>query len=490
MPEAAASPRTVLLSRPVLSVLIFVLLLGLLELTPGLERLRLIRREPAVPPPAQLASVELRPGEAELAEDSVTHSELAQPEHTTPERAAPGIVPAMDTSADAATAAQKSESALDDPSGDALAGFYAALDRVRNKQPEALVRIVHFGDSIVASDWVSGTLRRRLQEQFGDGGHGFSLIANAWPSYFHNDVQRYATSGWHVSRIVGPTAPDGLYGLGGVSFRAGPHALARVSTAKSGSYGRRVSRFVLLYLEQPGGGRIELRVDGRVETTLDTSGTVKRARFHELVVPDGAHEFELQTLSGNSRLFGTVLERAGPGVVLDAIGIQGARIRFLDQQDDAHWAEQLAWRKPSLLIYQFGANESADGFLYSMQDYERTMRDVLEQGQRAVPGVSCLVLGAMDRAAKQGDQLVSLKVLPPLIEQQKLAARDAGCAFFDTYRAMGGRGSMARWVKKGLGQADFTHPSGVGAEIIGNWIHRALLRGYERRQSSDVASKP
>jgi hypothetical protein len=44
---------------------------------------------------------------------------------------------------------------------------------------------------------------------------------------------------------------------------------------------------------------------------------------------------------------------------------------------------------------------------------------------------------------------------------------------------MGGRGSMARWVRRGLGQADLTHPSGAGAEVIGKWLYRALLEGFE-----------
>jgi hypothetical protein len=44
---------------------------------------------------------------------------------------------------------------------------------------------------------------------------------------------------------------------------------------------------------------------------------------------------------------------------------------------------------------------------------------------------------------------------------------------------MGGAGSMAAWVGRGLGQADMTHPSGVGSEVIGNWIYRALVQGYE-----------
>jgi hypothetical protein len=43
---------------------------------------------------------------------------------------------------------------------------------------------------------------------------------------------------------------------------------------------------------------------------------------------------------------------------------------------------------------------------------------------------------------------------------------------------MGGARSMPRWVKKGLGQADLTHPTSIGAEIIGTWIYRALMASY------------
>jgi hypothetical protein len=171
-------------------------------------------------------------------------------------------------------------------------------------------------------------------------------------------------------------------------------------------------------------------------------------------------------------------------VVLDALGVQGARIRFMDKQDDQHWADQLKLRSPHLLVYQFGANESADGFLYAMSDYHRTMRDVLEQGNRALPDSSCLVIGAMDRAAKVGDEIVSLRVMPELLANQKQAALDAGCAFFDTWTAMGGARSMPRWVRKGLGQADLTHPTGVGAEIIGTWIYRALMQSYQSYRKS------
>jgi hypothetical protein len=140
--------------------------------------------------------------------------------------------------------------------------------------------------------------------------------------------------------------------------------LARFGTAKHGDFGRKVARFLVSYAEEPHGGRFALRIDGHEAAVVDTNASEPRLRALELRVPDGPHELELQTLAGESRLFGVVLERDGPGVVLDALGVQGARIRFLDKQDDAHWAEVLRWRAPDLLVYEFGANESGDGFVY------------------------------------------------------------------------------------------------------------------------------
>jgi lysophospholipase L1-like esterase len=424
-----------------------------------------------------------REGEAEIVGETTARGAPGAGEQSSdgaqgPARAHGPIASAPDDAAPAKSATKTSPVPLLDPSGTALDRFFAKLARVEAGERGALARIGHFGDSLIASDFVSGTLRRSFQKRFGDGGHGFMLVANAWPSYFHLDVSRYATAGWKVSRIVGPYAPDGFYGLGGVSFRAERHALARFGTATSGDYGRSDSRFVVAYAEEPRGGRFQVRLDGKDTSVVDTRGAELRAAYHELRVPDGPHELELQTLSGESRLFGVVLERDGPGVVLDAIGIQGARIRFLDKQDDAHWAEQLRSRGHDLVVYQFGTNESGDGFLYPMADYHRTMREVIEQGQRALPEASCLVIGAMDRAVRQGQELVSVRVIPSIVDEQRKVAAEVGCAFFDTYAAMGGRGSMPIWVRRGLGQADLMHPTGAGAERISDWVFDVVLRGY------------
>jgi lysophospholipase L1-like esterase len=472
--------RDVLLSRPVGAVLTLCALALALELVPALARFRVFGARPTRAPAVTLAPLPSASVGAARLEGETTA--VGTPDAVSNRARGPIAAPEGEVLPEGKNAPPVP---ITDPSGHALDAFYGALSRVDAKEPHRVVRIAHFGDSLIASDYVSGTLRRVLQTRFGDAGHGFVLMANAWPSYFHWDVERYATGGWQVSRIVGPYAEDGWYGLGGVSFLAEKNVLARVGTAKSGALGRSVSRFVVAYAEGPRGGRFQLRVDGVDREVVDTHGPDLRARFHELTVADGPHELELQTLSGECRLFGIVLERDGPGIVLDALGVQGGRIRYLDKLDDAHFAEQLSWRKPNLVVYEFGANESGDA--PSMADFHDTMQAVLAQAQRALPESSCLVVSAMDRATKRDDEITSVRYIAALVDEQRRAALDMGCAFFDTYRAMGGKGSMPQWVKRGLGQADLTHPTGAGADRIGNWIYGALLNGYSAFRARENA---
>jgi lysophospholipase L1-like esterase len=469
------SPWSVLLSRPALAMLL------LLFAWPLASKLPTFRKPATSAPSAEaglLPQEEQRVGESALELETKTRNELAQPLVPNLETARGPIaaskddgfkVPRIDAEAPPLAIVDEARS---------LDKFYAALTRTAKDEPNALTRILFHGDSMVASDYITATLRRKLQAQFGDAGHGFVLMADPWPSYFHNDIFRFATKGFKVARVVGPYATDGLYGLGGVSFEAPPGVRARFGTAIEGDFGRRVSRFRLLYLKQPHGGELLLNVDGKEHSVISTASETKTSGFVDIAVSDGEHLFEVVAKSGMTRTFGAILERDEPGVVLDAIGIQGARIRFLDKQDDQHWAEQLALRAPNLIVYQFGANESGDGFAYSMEDYHATMKAVLEQAKRAVPDAGCLVLAAMDRARKEGEGLITVPIIPHIVKEQEATAHEVGCAFFNTYEAMGGKGSMAKWVRRGLGQADLTHPSGYGAQVLGNWLYQALMSGF------------
>jgi hypothetical protein len=88
--------------------------------------------------------------------------------------------------------------AIEDPSK-SLCRFYRdlkTLDDRRADNPDKKVRILHYGDSILTTDELSGRVRRTLQRRFGDGGHGFVLLGKPWRWYHHLDIDHGANRKW------------------------------------------------------------------------------------------------------------------------------------------------------------------------------------------------------------------------------------------------------------------------------------------------------
>ncbi|HWL89639.1 MAG TPA: GDSL-type esterase/lipase family protein [Polyangiaceae bacterium] len=377
--------------------------------------------------------------------------------------------------------------AVEDPTGHTLDAFFAELARTEHKdaagdERHGITRILHYGDSVITSDLISGTMRRRFQDRFGDAGHGFVLTANPWEWYFHNDVMHAASEGWSISRITGPFSGDHIYGLGGVSFHTtAGGASASFGTPSKGDYGRKVSRFDVYYLEQPYGGDIELWAAGQPAEVFSTRGPAKASRVHTLHVPDGAATLTLRTRgNGDVRVFGVALERDEPGVVYDALGANGARARLWDQMDGAHWADQMALRKPALIVLQYGTNESEDGVVQP-ETYAQKLGALIEKIKAAAPDASVMVASPLDRAEKtESGGFRTRKIIVQLVELQRKTALEHQVAFFNAYEAMGGAGSMARWVRANpqLGSWDLTHPTPAGGEVIGDLFFKALMAGY------------
>ncbi len=367
--------------------------------------------------------------------------------------------------------------AIEDETTHALDAFYTSLAKTRAKKSGAVTRILHYGDSVITSDYISGTLRRKLQTEFGDAGHGFILIANPWEWYFHNDVAHGSAEGWNSSRMTGPNAKDGMYGVGSVSFTGTTGASAFFGTAERGSYGKKVSRFDVYYLETVAGGELEVKI-GMTTSRFSTKGEDKVSRVQSFPVPDGEAKLTLRVVAGTPRLFGVALERDEPGVIYDALGANGARAESLASMNSAHFREQMALRKPALIVLQYGTNESeAPGIA---QNYEATLGSVVGMVKAAAPFASILIAAPLDRAeAVESGTLRTKPVIKKLIAAQKSVAKASGIAFWNTFEAMGGEGSMAKWVKAGLGGSDLTHPSTQGAEIIGDHFAKALTAGFE-----------
>jgi lysophospholipase L1-like esterase len=212
-------------------------------------------------------------------------------------------------------------------------------------------------------------------------------------------------------------------------------------------------------------------------------------------VPEVPHEVELRTVGdGDVRVFGMALDRARAGVLVDALGINGAQVFTALRWSEEHFAKQLRRRSPDLVVLAYGTNEALDPKL-DTADYERALVELLGRVSRAVPSASCLLLGPPDLARRSSAEHEGWVTWPPVLDivaVQKRVASAAGCAFYDQLEAMGGPGSMAQWAAEAepRGAHDRVHLTRVGYIQLGTSFAADLLRAYDAWRKSGQPAQP
>jgi GDSL-like Lipase/Acylhydrolase family len=358
---------------------------------------------------------------------------------------------------------------LDVPPG-SLDTFYASL------HDKGVTRILHYGDSPTTADSITSDIRRLLQEKFGDAGHGFVLIAKPWAWYGHNGIQLDA-KGWDISPASQARAPDGFHGLGGVSFRGETGAYSRVGLPDSA-----YSKATVAYLTERDGGTFAVYAGEAKIQDVNTASSMKQPAFAEFALPPGTKTIELRVTSGKVRLFGYRLDKDQPGVQYSSLGVNGAQVQMFDRYfEPRQWTEDMRHEDPALVILNYGTNESIFP-AYVEKQYPDELRLAIRRVREAVPHASLLLMGPMDRGVLTGaGDIVTPETLESLVKVQKQVAAETGCAFFNTFDAMGGAGTMGRWyhAQPRLVSADFMHPLPAGAAKVGALFEEALVKSYE-----------
>jgi lysophospholipase L1-like esterase len=370
---------------------------------------------------------------------------------------------------------------IEDPSGKALSAFYSALRRAETGAGQA--RIVFYGASHVASDYFTGYLRQKLQARFGEAGTGFVLPAKPWPWYRNAGIAFDPSRGWNAIRVMEKARREGRYGLAGVALEATKRrsAFAAIRTRPNGSLSGHANRFELYYLKQPNGGKVQLSVDKVVKSRFSTASNSVKTGYELIETSDGPHRYEVKTFAdGVVRLFGVAVENDKPGVVLDTLGIPGARAVYQLFWDDAIYREHLRKRRPDLVVLAYGTNETGDKD-FPIENYEQELRKVVTRVREVAPDASCLLISPSDRPER-----VDTGGFEPrprtaqVIDAQRRVARDFLCGFFDMVACTGGPMSMVTWAAAtpAYGASDHVHFTAIGYQRIGELLLQALLASY------------
>jgi lysophospholipase L1-like esterase len=374
---------------------------------------------------------------------------------------------------------------LEAPRAQNLIDGHGTLDRFYQSLLEGgAVRVLHYGDSPTTGDLITSDARALFQKQFGDGGAGFVLMAKPWAWYFHRGVDMDASK-WTIDVAGDTQIKDGLHGLGGASFQGLNGAIANFTVKEQRSA-------EVAFLKQPEGGAFSFEADGQELGKVETAAEDREPAWASFELPAGSKKFTVRVESGTVRLYGVEFSKARPGVLYSSLGVNGANITLLSHGfNGAHWAAQLHHYKPDLVVLAYGTNES--GFpKFVDSTWAAEMKSVVKRLQAALPGASILLMSPMDRGERNDrGEIETIAAMPRLVKIEAKVAEETHVAFFNTFQAMGGEGTMARWyaAEPRLVGSDYIHPMPAGAKIVGELLYGALRDGYNEYKLRQLKSR-
>ena len=364
----------------------------------------------------------------------------------------------------------------------ALIGFYKKIEQIKEGQ---LVRVLHFGDSQIEGDRISGVLRSMLQEKFGGCGVGYLSITD--PGYDRKNIHRSTSGVWNKYSVVRATIPPphNKYGVLGNYCRwatTGDDKGAAISLSRNEKTYQRTQQFEqisLLYGNAP--------ADFFYTLTSDTallkhgilpadSGTVN---FKWNCKGFGKHGLRFDFSGDKSPdIYGISLD-CKSGIAVDNISMRGSSGTEFGKMNKLCLQQQIKKINVGLIIYEFGVNV-VPTVLNDYGWYQNMVVQQINLLKKLAPDAAILIVGVSDMCRKEDTEFTSYPNIEKIRDAQKEAARLTGCAFWDLYQVMGGANAMAEWVnaKPPLAEKDYTHFSWRGANIVGSKLANAILNDY------------
>ncbi|MDA3910023.1 MAG: GDSL-type esterase/lipase family protein [Bacteroidales bacterium] len=384
-----------------------------------------------------------------------------------------------------------------------LHGFFKAMENARSASKP--VRIMHYGDSQIEADHITGYLRERLQQSFGGNGPGLLAVKPvtqklSWRVSASEEWNRYTLFG-----KIDSTITHKRYGPMISLFRFAPpwnDSLPNDSIMYSASFEIKNSfqgypasnhwdNAKLFYGNSHRPVRLIVKDDEDeifLEDSLMPSETLKIK-----TIGQQKNQFMIEMQGYDSPdVYGVSLESKN-GIIVDNIPLRGSAGTFVTQMEYSMMLRWLNTLNAKLLILQFGVNvvsDEVEDFGY----YENWMFHQLNAIAQMRPDLPVIVVGISDMSKKDGTEYVSYEAVSKIRDAQKNAAMNAGFAFWDMYEAMGGENSMPSWVwaDPPLANTDFTHFNVKGAKIISNMLYNALMleyRDYKKAQQTAAADE-
>ena len=379
-----------------------------------------------------------------------------------------------------------------DATNSSLLKFYDSL--VNLKSSGGKLRILHYGDSQIDGDRMTGYIRNELQKEFGGTGAGLLpayqvTLTNAARQKKSKNWKRYISFGKKYSAFR-----QRKYGLLASFSRYCPPRkltgnLAPLSAwleIKPASYGyKRLRKFseMSLYL---GGNKEPVMVSIEADKNVIISDILKVNTLSRKIKACFKATPSLIKISfkglDSPNVFGISLE-SKDGVIVDNISLRGGSGTFFLGINKAQLESQFAGESIRLVILQFGGNSVP--YITTKEEAEKfgeKFRNNLNYLKSILPDTSFLVIGPSDMATKIKGKFVTYPLLETIRDHMQQAACAEGAAYYDMFEVMGGKNSMLEWIKAKprLARRDYVHFTVKGAKKMAVSFYQALRKDYDK----------
>jgi hypothetical protein len=376
----------------------------------------------------------------------------------------------------------------EDPS--VLYSFFRNLNNLENNNQ--LIRILHYGDSQIEGDRISSYIRNQLQQRF--GGSGIGLFPAVLPFNTHIPLKLSLSKSWERYTLKDKkNFPENAFGVLMSFSRFSPYYSnfqnevyeASVNIKRSPLAYDRISKFTqckIFYAFNEKPFVIKLSYHDQI-ADADIIPARRNLNVLNWSVPEDLNELTISFQGDHSpNIYGIALD-GKQGVALDNIPLRGSRGTDFTKTDTRFYKNMLQELNVKLIILHFGVNVVPvirdDYSFYEEQFYKQltTLKSLDED-------LSIIVMGVTDMSRKAEGSYESYPNIEKIRDAQKSAAFRAGCAFWDTYQAMGGKNSMPSWVfaDPPLARKDFTHFTYKGSVVIAKMFYKALMRDFIKFQ--------
>lgn len=365
---------------------------------------------------------------------------------------------------------------------DNFAFFDSVFMSFENTKSGEMQRIIYYGDSQIERDVLSGIFRQRLQEVFGGYGPNMVPAIQKFPTIsviqnWSGNMTRYAIFGESVSpshnRFGVMTHFAELSGDGLIEFNKTTNKSARPNVLK-------FSRVSLLIGHNSDSLVATLKCDSSFmesKTISADSGNIS------LLTWDIKHNESSGSikLKGNCEIYAVLLD-GGKGVAVDNVGIRGCSGTIFARNNDDVLIESYNLLNTKMIVLQFGGNampgmETKD----NIRRYVSRLEIQMKYFKKICPDVKILFIGPSDMGKKVNGKLCTWPLLPELNDAIRKMVIKNGGAYWDMYRAMGGRNTMISWVAQNppLAGKDYVHFTTLGAKKMGEELSKSFLMYYD-----------